>query len=255
MKKKYLIMGMLIIIILPIMVGLIVSLPGTVCRENDWIGFWGGYAGGIITLVGVFLSIIYYKEQDEKKNNENIRKAAFIFLNDMHDIYSSIRRIYNNYVWTMHLVTSKGGPKLDLFSNVINDRIYINENWDQDLFLLKEKLSIAEIQDLRLINRKCKLVNDYIERADEDDLELIISEAETIAIFNEAYAKAFKDFFVEVNRMVRVILKGEEQLDFYRDQINNKFKAYENFETVSNEDLLNEKTKALIGKLDNIVSK
>lgn len=51
--------------------------------ENDWIGFWGSYLGGFITLIGVFLTILYTREDDKKRQKLAIRP------------YINIEHVYN----------------------------------------------------------------------------------------------------------------------------------------------------------------
>lgn len=41
--------------------------------DNDWIGFWGSYLGGIFTLAGVFATITYTKSMENEKQKLLIR--------------------------------------------------------------------------------------------------------------------------------------------------------------------------------------
>lgn len=52
-------------------------------NDNDWIGFWGSYLGGFITLIGVFLTIKYAREEEINRQKLAIRP------------YINIEHIYN----------------------------------------------------------------------------------------------------------------------------------------------------------------
>lgn len=68
----------ILILIAPIIINFIIisSLNITIAQNNDWIGFWGGYSGGVITLLGVWYTINYYKQKDivqtKKEKNQKI---------------------------------------------------------------------------------------------------------------------------------------------------------------------------------------
>lgn len=75
-KYIYLIILLVVMIVLaPILINFIVSSASpfgiSIAKKNDWIAFYGSYMGGIITLVGVSLTILYtlyqYKDQDRKR--------------------------------------------------------------------------------------------------------------------------------------------------------------------------------------------
>jgi hypothetical protein len=64
----------IVLVMLPILVGLIVSISlfGWLETSNDWIGFWGGYLGGLCTLVGVLITIKYSKTDSDDKQRLSI---------------------------------------------------------------------------------------------------------------------------------------------------------------------------------------
>jgi hypothetical protein len=70
-KELYIYAG--IIIIIPIIINLIMKINiGLAVQQNDWIGFFGGYVGGIFTLIGVLLTIDYYRKQEKEDKRISI---------------------------------------------------------------------------------------------------------------------------------------------------------------------------------------
>lgn len=75
MKKRTLLGAILLLVVSPIVINLIVkSKPWfgvEAADNNDWIGFYGSYIGGIITLIALVVTIRYtnqqYKDQDRKR--------------------------------------------------------------------------------------------------------------------------------------------------------------------------------------------
>lgn len=63
-------------------------------HDSDWIGFWGAIAGGALTLVGVWLTIKY--EKDERKKDRKLEYRPFIYSEDGEIIKGSIETDANN---------------------------------------------------------------------------------------------------------------------------------------------------------------
>lgn len=40
--------------------------------SNDWIGFWGGYLGGLFTLIGVLITINFSKTDTYEKQRLSV---------------------------------------------------------------------------------------------------------------------------------------------------------------------------------------
>ncbi len=60
--------------VVPILVGCIVSFSAVDWLEtsNDWIGFWGGYLGGLCTLIGVLITTNYTKNDSNEKQRLSV---------------------------------------------------------------------------------------------------------------------------------------------------------------------------------------
>lgn len=83
MKNRIWIVIIFIILFLPVGIGILVSFPlwPNLTTTNDWIGFWGGYAGsivgGLITLVVMRSTLINsQKLQDVARNQELCDRLA-----------------------------------------------------------------------------------------------------------------------------------------------------------------------------------
>lgn len=53
--------------------------------DNDWIGFWGAYIGGCITLSGVFITILYTRKDEKNRQKLSIRPFLTVSEYDNYD--------------------------------------------------------------------------------------------------------------------------------------------------------------------------
>ena len=62
------------VIALPIGINILVlfKTPFAAAQNNDWIGFFGGYVGGLSTLVGVLVTLNYYRSEDSEDKRISI---------------------------------------------------------------------------------------------------------------------------------------------------------------------------------------
>ena len=60
--------------VLPLFIGWIVSFSvfNWLETSNDWIGFWGGYLGGLFTLIGVLITINFSKTDSNEKQRLSV---------------------------------------------------------------------------------------------------------------------------------------------------------------------------------------
>ncbi|MED4253340.1 hypothetical protein P4689_12095 [Priestia megaterium] len=90
MRKGTLLGAILLLVVSPIVINLIVkSKPWfgvEAADNNDWIGFYGSYIGGIVTLIALVVTIRYtnqqYKDQDRKRVQP----------------YITIKQLYKNFI-------------------------------------------------------------------------------------------------------------------------------------------------------------
>ena len=76
-KNIFICIGICIICIvgIPILINILILKPrlfDIVGTSTDWLSFWGGYLGAIIS-AGVAFTILYIQRKDNKKQNEENR--------------------------------------------------------------------------------------------------------------------------------------------------------------------------------------
>ena len=64
-----------LILIIPFLVNVLVSIPSLITHDtgNSWIGFWGSYLGGLVTVIGVYITIKYSINQYLQSRHDSIR--------------------------------------------------------------------------------------------------------------------------------------------------------------------------------------
>lgn len=72
-----------LLIVIPLFIARIIDVRtfSWMPENNDWIGFWGSYLGGILTLFGVLITIIYTKKEEYRKKKLAIR--PYISIKDL----------------------------------------------------------------------------------------------------------------------------------------------------------------------------
>ena len=71
-SKKIILYTFILAILVPIIINILISLISWGSGSNDgWLGFWGGYLGALISILG-----IYFQVAKSIENSENNRKAA-----------------------------------------------------------------------------------------------------------------------------------------------------------------------------------
>ncbi len=103
--------------------------------DTEWIGFAGAVIGGLLTLVGVFVTIKYYKEQEKRQHQKEIEtqseaiywffKAKLDLLNDWSKMFEHAEKIKMNVVPSGELVSN--GDTIFLF-----ERLRYMTEWLED---------------------------------------------------------------------------------------------------------------------------
>lgn len=88
MKKFLKVLLVLSLFLLPLFIGWMVSFNVVNWLEtsNDWIGFWGGYLGGLCTLIGVLITINFSKSDSNEKQRLSVIPYISIETNASIDI-------------------------------------------------------------------------------------------------------------------------------------------------------------------------
>lgn len=107
------------------------TLGGT---NDGWLGFWGGYLGAIITVIGVYLQISLERKRDQERiKKERIadlqKKALENFLNLIHKVngkYEFIEKCYDeiSYLMKYSEVSNETIDKIQQQSISYDDRDY-----------------------------------------------------------------------------------------------------------------------------------
>lgn len=80
MKSWKIILSTIVVILIPIIINLLISFISWGSGSNDgWLGFWGGYLGALISILGIYVQVTKSIEESkknrdasEKENKENI---------------------------------------------------------------------------------------------------------------------------------------------------------------------------------------
>lgn len=81
-KKKNIYIAVIILVVLPIIVNILVTTPGPVETDNDWIGFFGSYfgsiLGGLIAFYVAWIQIEAHRKSESKKELESNRAYIIV---------------------------------------------------------------------------------------------------------------------------------------------------------------------------------
>lgn len=167
MKKNiyYIVTAILWIILIPIFIDWFIignNIPSNISNEC-WVGFLGSYLSSIVSIVGVFITIRYYKNKDKQDSIdrkyiiiEQIKKEYEIkyrleYIENLNELYKEITRYKD--VW---VIISEAFLKQDLRSmfdmnerlnSIIKNMYYINNSMKINY---KNKLSIFDEEGYNL---------------------------------------------------------------------------------------------------------
>lgn len=81
-KTKYIIIFFLLVVFIPLIVSALMRFTvfTWMTTNNDWIGFWGGYLGGICTLIAVIISINHSKK--EMLSNQRLSVMPYLTIQE-----------------------------------------------------------------------------------------------------------------------------------------------------------------------------
>ncbi len=89
-KLLYVFFILVLLVAMPVLIGRIVSIGivDWLVVDNDWIGFWGGYLGGLLTLVGVIITIKYMRADSDEKQ----RMSVIPYISVDHNVFREYDR-------------------------------------------------------------------------------------------------------------------------------------------------------------------
>lgn len=96
------------IVIIPILINILILKPRlfeTVGTSTDWLSFWGGYIGAIISTCTAFL-ILYIQRRDNKKDNEYNRKSNETQNDNNRKLQLNIMKYHQQSSWLENFINT-----------------------------------------------------------------------------------------------------------------------------------------------------
>jgi hypothetical protein len=131
---------------------------------SNWVGFYGSYYGGIfggaLTLIGVFLTINFYKKQsEEEKHKENVRLLKGKLMNLLKKIDKSKKLIQN----TTNAITESIPLNLENTNEVrLELKRAIDEFEEYKSFKIIYYSELSEVSHFEVINQKLDNIKDFV---------------------------------------------------------------------------------------------
>lgn len=210
MKNWHLILISLGILILPLVINFVILLPKffpVVGDGTNWLSFWAGYTGSIVT-AGIAMFVLWKQLKQNHEENEDNRQLQLNLLEYQQQ---------TQWINSMREACIK-----NIYSYDCNDIINVTHIMQRDLF------------------EAYRLMGDISSRLQKTDTEVIFIgriKFDYQKTFHEARIKAFKEYVVVINDMKRVILHLFNKKDFPKEQISaikNDKKISDNFKTIFN---------------------
>lgn len=204
MKRKvenvFVVIGILslIFIIIPVIIGIIVSVNGPLWLEtsNEWIGFWGGYLGSILGGI-ITLLVLWYTIKDNKKARDREEKIIFydrlieiesLYCQEIGNYFSLITRVMvekNNELYRMCIQAGNEAAKTSIELSIRTQ-------------IKKEEYDISKIIDLNdeIANKVNEIANMFDEQSkkrfeDEVQCDLLSDKMDELLVQMNEYTEKF----------------------------------------------------------------
>ena len=193
------------ILLLPFVINFILLIPAfspIVGENTDWLSFWGGYLGAIIS-AGVAFAILYIQRKDNEKQYETNRKLQLDIL------------LYQQEMQWFNELKLKSIEYHNAFDQ--NDIIKLC-----NLIHKNKKETIQEAEDLIKIlvnnNNKVSFAFEFLFSRERDE------EEKNILLTLQKYNLAYQALICDVQFVVRILKKHEDpnQLFLYIDDYRNE---------------------------------
>lgn len=179
-SMKTLLIVSVIIILAPIFIGIGVSadILNDWTNSNDWIGFWGSYAGavvgGIITLVVLWNTLEDNKRarnREEKINYyNNLIEIMAVFFSDMGNYLTEITAYLNDVNEQTYRSCINAGNQLAKSSMIFDTQLYIKKDINNIAQIMEDIKSLEDEVDTFIGDVKQIMKNDGRDRKQIDDL-------------------------------------------------------------------------------------
>lgn len=203
-KNIFICIGICIICIvgIPILINILILKPrlfDIVGTSTDWLSFWGGYLGAIIS-AGVAFAILCIQRQDNEKQSKKNRDENKIQNNSNRQLQLNVIKYQQQVQWLNEL-KSKCIEYFNAFdqNDIINLCNLIHKN---------KKETILEAEELinKLINKnnKATFAIEFLFTKERDEEEI-----KTLSKLQE-YNLAFKALICDTQYIVRILKKNED---------------------------------------------
>ena len=219
-KNIFICIGICIICIvgIPILINILILKPrlfDIVGTSTDWLSFWGGYLGAIIS-AGVAFAILCIQRQDNEKQSKKNRDENEIQNKSNRQLQLNVIKYQQQVQWLNEL-KSKCIEYFNAFdqNDIINLCNLIHKN---------KKETIQEAEDLIKIlinnNNKVTFALEFLFSKERDEKEKNILSA------LQKYNLAYKALIYDVQFIIRILKKHEDpnQLFLYIDDYRNENK-------------------------------
>ena len=206
--KKYW-WAFLVILILPICINYILLRPTPfsipiVGKDTDWLSFWGGYIGAVIS-AGVAFIILHMQRKDNKKQNKENRNENEKQNKANRQLQINVLKYQQNVQWLNEL-KAKCVDYYNAFdqNDIINLCNLLNKN---------DSTTLAEAEQLVnfLINRNNKVVFalefQFTKKKDDEEIKLL-SKLET-------YNLVYKALICDTQYIIRRLRKNADIYNLY----------------------------------------
>ncbi len=234
---------LLIIVVTPMLIGIVVTVPGFFSSDNDWIGFFGSYIGGVIgALVALLIVRIQINTNLSEKNNQkelNDNSILYAVIYDLKNIQRSIDNLTNIY----HNQNFPEGLDRDAMFNAditiptLDNEIWIRINYLYDHRIMLELIDFRKYHNQNSENIKSRIVYKFIEK---ELLEFRISKIE----------KKKNKNFEDLNEMKRI----QEDLFLCSNEIELKTKNRKNSILLLENTEWSTKFKTIISNLEDYLN-
>lgn len=195
---------LIFIILFPLAIQWLIDRDSTHKGSDDgWLGFWGGYLGAIIGVVGAFVVLKYQLRKDQEKSRAERTDNTFF-------------NLLNMFIAQQNDLVSEQNSERDLFEDMLNK---IEENSmfayrKQGLVsFYKEKSKLLILLD-RALNASEKFVDSNtptLTKEECDSLEVLIGYNLVITKPDSSVSQNYEDVILEVMR-IRNIQKLKEAI-------------------------------------------
>ncbi|WP_153732516.1 hypothetical protein [Sporosarcina obsidiansis] len=166
LKIEFIIIGVFGFLLIPVLVNLLFLSWGTTITNgetNSWIGFFGSYIGstigGLLTLVGVIMTLNSRKKDSEKEQKTELKKLILLMKEEISENLKLIKKL-DNFPWSESREKNVFLGKENILDILM---------WRQ---MKSDSLLLLDIDILKCLAKTYDLIDKYNENAGKDKDEV-----------------------------------------------------------------------------------